>query len=116
MFKFILKALGIPTYKALYYTTRDQRDRYEALYARADAQTNRALAIVEQLRGMSRRQDAIMAHLRREITTRSGSYNTQFDQDEIRTLVALCHPDKHGGKSSAQNMTKKLLAMRPTMQ
>ena len=36
----------------------------------------------------------------------------QFSQDEIRTLLQLCHPDKHDGKQSAQDITAKLLSMR----
>lgn len=36
----------------------------------------------------------------------------QFTEDEIRTLIQLCHPDKHNGKESAVNITKKLLALR----
>lgn len=36
----------------------------------------------------------------------------QFTQDEIRTLITLCHPDKHNNKESAKTVTQKLLAMR----
>lgn len=36
----------------------------------------------------------------------------QFTQEEIRILIQLCHPDKHNGKESAANITKKLLALR----
>lgn len=32
----------------------------------------------------------------------------QFSQDDIRRLLQLCHPDKHDGKESAVEMTKKL--------
>lgn len=35
-----------------------------------------------------------------------------FSQDEIKKLIALCHPDKHQQKQSAVEMTQKLLAMR----
>lgn len=31
---------------------------------------------------------------------------------EIKTLLALCHPDKHGGNKAAEEVTRKLLAMR----
>lgn len=36
----------------------------------------------------------------------------QFTQDELRTLINLCHPDKHNGKETAVEMTQKLLALR----
>lgn len=36
----------------------------------------------------------------------------QFSQDELNTILTLCHPDKHGGKESATRITQKLLHMR----
>ncbi len=38
--------------------------------------------------------------------------NAQFSTDEIKTLLQLCHPDKHGGRESATRITQKLLSMR----
>lgn len=38
--------------------------------------------------------------------------NTQFSEAELRTLLSLCHPDKHGGKESATRITQKLIALR----
>lgn len=35
-----------------------------------------------------------------------------FTPDEIKTLVRLCHPDKHNGSKAANEITQKLLAMR----
>ena len=35
-----------------------------------------------------------------------------LSEDDITKLLQLCHPDKHGGKKSAQDMTAKLLGMR----
>ena len=42
----------------------------------------------------------------------SNQQNTQFTPDELRTLLSLCHPDRHGGKESATRITQKLIAMR----
>lgn len=42
--------------------------------------------------------------------------NTQFSEAELRTLLSLCHPDKHGGKESATRITQKLIAMREAAQ
>lgn len=36
----------------------------------------------------------------------------QFSQDEIRSLIRLCHPDRHGGSDAATKLTQKLLGMR----
>ncbi len=36
----------------------------------------------------------------------------QFTKDEIKDLLMLCHPDKHGNSKLAEEMTKTLLAMR----
>lgn len=36
----------------------------------------------------------------------------QFTDEEIKVLISLCHPDRHGGKESATRMTTKLLQMR----
>jgi len=36
----------------------------------------------------------------------------QFDRSDLNTLIHLCHPDKHNGKPSANNMTMKLIVLR----
>lgn len=36
----------------------------------------------------------------------------QFDRSELNVLISLCHPDKHGGKLSANNMTQRLIVLR----
>jgi len=38
--------------------------------------------------------------------------SSQFTRDDVDKLVRLCHPDRHGGKESAIEMTQKLLSMR----
>lgn len=38
--------------------------------------------------------------------------NQVFTQDEIRSMIRLCHPDKHGGKEVATKVTQKLMSMR----
>jgi hypothetical protein len=35
-----------------------------------------------------------------------------LDQDFLRVLISLCHPDRHSNSASATEATKKLLAMR----
>ena len=36
----------------------------------------------------------------------------QFTQSELRSLILLCHPDRHNGKESAITLTQKLISMR----
>lgn len=42
----------------------------------------------------------------------SATIQPQFTKDELTKLVLLCHPDKHGGKPMANEITKKLLAIK----
>lgn len=35
-----------------------------------------------------------------------------FSDEEVNTLIRLCHPDKHNGSSAANKMTAKLLSLR----
>lgn len=41
-----------------------------------------------------------------------GEIRPQFNNDEINTLINLCHPDKHNNKKSAVQITQKLLELR----
>jgi hypothetical protein len=41
-----------------------------------------------------------------------GDGPAQLDGEDIKRLLMLCHPDKHGGKKMAEEMTQKLLALR----
>lgn len=36
----------------------------------------------------------------------------QLSKEDIKRLLMLCHPDKHGGKKIAEEMTQKLLRLR----
>lgn len=35
-----------------------------------------------------------------------------LDSDEIKSLISLCHPDRHDGKESSKRMTQKFLDIR----
>lgn len=37
---------------------------------------------------------------------------TKFTDAELKKLIRLCHPDKHGDSQSATEMTQRLLEMR----
>jgi hypothetical protein len=55
-------------------------------------------------------QLAAEVHLARMSNAKAAA--PQFTQEQIRTLITLCHPDKHDGKESAKTMTQQLLQMR----
>ena len=62
-------------------------------------------------------QDRVISSLRSEVASLRRSRSTPsmgtLSQELIRTLITLCHPDKHGGNSEeASEATKQLLAMR----
>lgn len=40
----------------------------------------------------------------------------QLSKEDLKSLVQLCHPDKHAGKESAVEMTKKLNIIRNNME
>lgn len=42
---------------------------------------------------------------------RSG-YRINIDESDLKKILILCHPDKHGGKAMAHEVTQKLLLMR----
>lgn len=51
----------------------------------------------------------------RDATVNKASASKQFDKSELRVLISLCHPDKHGGKPSANDMTQRLIILRNDM-
>lgn len=62
---------------------------------------NRLIERINRLGGENFLQDATL-----------DKKNEQFDRSELNVLISLCHPDKHNGKSSANSMTTRLIAMR----
>ena len=46
------------------------------------------------------------------ITAKTSRVEDTLTSDDIKKLVILCHPDKHGNKQIATDMTAKLLKMR----
>lgn len=37
---------------------------------------------------------------------------TNINEDLLKRLIMLCHPDKHGGSAVAEDVTKQLLSIR----
>jgi hypothetical protein len=38
--------------------------------------------------------------------------NNQFSQDELKTMLILCHPDKHNNSEKATKITKRINQIR----
>lgn len=46
-----------------------------------------------------------------KMSLQSTSSQSQFTSDEIKMMLTLCHPDKHGGNPKASAITAKLLEL-----
>ncbi len=42
----------------------------------------------------------------------TGKRSNQFSPDDLDRILILCHPDKHGGKQIATEITQKILEIR----
>lgn len=47
-----------------------------------------------------------------EVVVTDSSFTPMFTSDEIKSLITLCHPDKHNGKLIATQLTQRLLELR----
>lgn len=54
----------------------------------------------------------LMKALRELEIIKSKQHLNGLSNDDIKRLLMLCHPDKHGGKEMARQMTTKLLTLR----
>jgi predicted XRE-type DNA-binding protein len=92
-------------YARLQKNLDDARDRFIQLNARH-------VALIKHFEDLTkafdrlRSQSTIMSHALDHMA------KPQFTQAELRTLIQLCHPDKHNGKQSAVAITQKLLQLR----
>lgn len=76
---------------------------------------NRALEEFDNLLKLAReKQDQLDRAMRLANEAMESARNapSQFTDAEIRTLIRLCHPDKHAGSDAATAMTAKLLRLR----
>ncbi len=75
---------------------RQQRDNYRSLAAQQAAK-------LESLRSTEQILNDAMRHV---------TPAPQFTEAQLRTLLQLCHPDKHGGKESAVLITQHINQLR----
>lgn len=85
----------------------------QSTYARLELK-HTALAV--QYRALMAAWNALVERINRkggETFLRGGlSASPDFSDDDLKKLISLVHPDKHGGSKIAEEMTKRLLAMR----
>lgn len=85
------------------------RKKYDALRADLEHESKHCVQLLLKLHS----EIANNVRLRRQLMVRvQPAPTTQLTDSDIQRLLSLCHPDKHGGKASATEMTQKLLAMR----
>lgn len=66
--------------------------------------------ICQQLQVVVNNKDFVIKQLINKLNdSKSG---VTFSQDEIRTLISLCHPDKHNNSDRSNVMTQRLLELR----
>ena len=54
----------------------------------------------------------IISRQDQELRKLKSGHGGQFTQDELRSLLQLVHPDKHGGKDVAVRMAQKINSLR----
>lgn len=74
---------------------------WEAMFVQCTAEKMQALREVARLKKVMNAQYGSV-----------GATPKAFTSDEIKSLISLCHPDKHAGKDSAHRMTQRLLELR----
>lgn len=93
------------------------KDRAIELAEQSLAKATKLLKDVNDLRVENMKLATLLTKARMEATIAQAGSNLrarslQFDNDDIKRLIRLCHPDKHGNSETANIMTKKLLNMR----
>lgn len=80
--------------------------------AKLSAEVNKLDAEVYSLRRQLKQAYLELIHspFKRPKQEPPGDY--QFSKEDIKRLITLCHPDKHGGKEMAKEMTQKLIRLR----
>lgn len=72
-------------------------------------------ASIEESREVLKEYNLLVREYNKLLNKRNNQQQNQniaFSDDDIRKLLSLCHPDKHGGKNIATEMTSKLLDLR----
>lgn len=100
------------------------RLKYEKLRLQCDRLKLEARTAEAELRMLDEKYDRLLEkwnHVASQINAKGGQEfldfgdirsKCQLTEDEIKSMLSLCHPDKHDGKPAAVRMTQRLLDMR----
>lgn len=91
--------------------------KYNKLKAKYDTLEDKRWELAIRYRDLSAKWETLVALInekggREFLDKASIGANVGLSSTEIRELIFLCHPDKHAGSTRAEEMTKRLLAMR----
>jgi len=89
------------------------KTKYNNALSQAAKALGQAVYLQEKYSALLRERNSIVDRINAgEFSRTVAVRTTQFTDDEIQTLINLCHPDKHHGSTRANAMTVKLLELR----
>lgn len=89
------------------------RNRYQS--GTTDEWASRQTKLINEnlvLERSLRHANGMITHLQHQLKAQRSETGAQFSPDEIKVLVRLCHPDRHGNSATANSMTQKLNTMK----
>lgn len=89
--------------------------KYHKLLGEYTSLLSKSIFLESQYARLSNKWNSLIDRINKkggeDFLQRAKIFNT-FTKEEIKTLICLCHPDKHCGSKKAEEITKKLLSMR----
>ncbi|QYW02511.1 hypothetical protein CPT_Silvanus_037 [Stenotrophomonas phage Silvanus] len=82
------------------------RKTYNKLFSQA------ATMAVELIAAQAALREAVLTIVKLRESAKVSRTVPQFTDDQLRELLQLVHPDKHGGKASAIRLTQHINALR----
>lgn len=92
-----------------------EQTRFKLAYRQ---QAEKLVRIAEEQQRRIDNDTMVINSLRAQVARKKSDFNpplpgtVNITQDQLRLIIALCHPDKHGGKESANTLTQQLLKLR----
>jgi hypothetical protein len=87
---------------------KKSEERAEYAEGRLLAQIQKYNRLVDEWNALARRFNALKASTQKQ--------SSPFSAEDVQRLIQLCHPDKHGGKTLATEMTAKLIKMKESIE
>lgn len=94
-------------------TLSDKANQLQAKLTTAHHELNEARRFRDNYRSLSSQQAVELTRMHTQLQMAlMGNMAPQFSETQLRTLLQLCHPDKHGGKESAVLITQHINQLR----